>query len=206
MRRRSSGVHSAGGPLRVVVVGPPLDASGGIGRLMGYLRAALPDSSCDLRFLDTRGRSVSPWGSIIPVLKTCVALLLLRLVRRVDVIHINVSVGASTVRKAIVRIFCLGLPTVLHLHADDYEGFLAPLPTSVRSLTERFFRSVDVVIVLGAVWMRYVVESLHVPSERVRIVFNSVPEFSASAEGPKPAGREFRLLFLGRLGDRKGVP
>jgi hypothetical protein len=58
-------------PLRVVVVGPPLSASGGIGRVMHYTLSALAAQDFRLRVVDRRGLGSSPWSTFMPLLRTC---------------------------------------------------------------------------------------------------------------------------------------
>jgi glycosyltransferase involved in cell wall biosynthesis len=194
--------------LRVALITPPLDSSGGIGRLMSYVLGSLPDDRIAVRLLDPRGRSRRPALSIFPLARAWLALLLLGLARRVDVAHINLSSHGSSIRKPVMLWTCrlLRIPAILHLHASEYERFYATLPRPVKALLRRTFASADAVLVLGEHYRRYVCEELGVPPRKVRTLLNGCPG-PRTAGDPAPRGSDpLRILFLGRLGTRKGVP
>src|ERR1700689_3660982 len=75
------------GVVRIALVSPPLDASGGIGRLMSYVMTGLDLDQIRIRHIDSRGRSNSPILSALPLLRACVVLIVLRARRRVDLAH-----------------------------------------------------------------------------------------------------------------------
>ena len=192
---------------RVALITPPLDSSGGIGRLMSYVVATMPAEDVEIRLLDTRGRSRHPAASIFPLARAWLTLLALGLIRRVDVAHINLSSHGSSVRKPAMSWTCrlLRIPTVLHLHASEYPTFFEDLPRPAKSFLRSTFTSADVVVVLGQRWRDYVCRELGVAAERVTVLPNAAPgpdAVSALSREAKP----LRILFLGRLGRRKGVP
>lgn len=188
---------------RVVLVSPPLDASGGIGRVMSYALAALP-AGTPVRVLDSRGHGRHPALSLFPLLRVCATVAALGLAGAVDLAHVNLSSHGSTLRKVAVVAVCraVRLPVVLHLHASDYPGFFDRLPRAAQRAVRRMFRRAASVVVLSESWRAYVCGTLHVSPARVTVLPNAAPA------GPAPARRGGRpeLLFLGRLGERKGVP
>jgi glycosyltransferase involved in cell wall biosynthesis len=202
------------GPVRVVVVGPPLAASGGIGRVMSYALAALDQNGTSVRsgnevevqVLDTRGRRRSPWWALLPLLSSCAVLLARALRRTVDVVHVNMSSHGSALRKGVVVRVCRlgGLPVVLHLHASSFPEFFEPLPTWAQSWVRRTFALASTVLVLSHSWADYVRDELGVPPERVAVLPNATP---AGSRAPgRRSGEPLRVLMLGRLGPRKGTP
>jgi glycosyltransferase involved in cell wall biosynthesis len=198
------------GVVRIALVSPPLDASGGIGRLMSYVMTGLDLDQIRIRHIDSRGRSKSPILSALPLLRACVVLIVLRARRRVDLAHINLSYRGSTIRKCTIAwlSYAMRIPTVMHLHACEYEEFFDRLPTVLQRLICKTFQRADRVIVLGHVWERFLVDELHVPEERVTVLYNASP--GPVAPAPAKSGRfaheAVHLLFLGQLGTRKGVP
>jgi glycosyltransferase involved in cell wall biosynthesis len=195
-------------PLRVVVASPPLDASGGIGRVMSYALATIRPADAVVRVLDSRGHMPNPAYSLFPLLRVCVTLISLRLAHAVDVAHVNLSSHGSTLRKGAVVAVCrlAGIPVVLHLHACSYPEFFERLSMPAQQAVRRIFSSAASVVVLSNSWRRYVCDTLHVSPERVTVLPNAAP----GALGTKPVQRlatePARLVFLGRLGTRKGVP
>lgn len=193
---------------RVALITPPLDSSGGIGRLMSYVLADVPREDVAVRLLDPRGHNRRPILSIFPLARAWAVFVLLALTRRVDLAHINVSSHGSSIRKSVMSWTCrlLGVPVVLHLHASEYQRFFAKLPQPAKALLRRTFAGADTVIVLGEHYREYVCRELEVPAGNVTVLLNGCP---GPATPPSIQARErgpLRIAFLGRLGARKGVP
>ncbi len=194
-------------PLRVVVVGPPLTASGGIGRVMSYALEALGNADLQIRVLDTRGLNSSPWLSVLPLLRSCATLVWLAVRGRVDVAHVNISSHGSALRKGVVVRVChlARIPIVLHLHASSFPEFFAPLPQWAQRWVRSTFVRAARVIVLAQFWRRYATEVLGVPPDRVTVIPNATPGAAANISS-RFAGETMHLVFVGRLGERKGLP
>lgn len=196
-------------PLRVVLVSPPLDASGGIGRLMSYVLALLEPQQIEVHHIDSRGRSSRPILSLGPLLRVCAALVVAKARRNVDVVHINMSYRGSTIRKSVVAWTCrnLRIPVVLHLHTCEYEEFYGRLPPSLQRAARATFLRADHVVVLGRVWESFVVDVLRVPRQRVTVLYNAAPgPVETGIRRSRSVRDGIRLLFVGQLGGRKGVP
>jgi glycosyltransferase involved in cell wall biosynthesis len=194
--------------LRVVLVSPPFDASGGVGRLMSYVLETLSDQEVSTRHVDSRGRSSHPAWSVVPMLRTLLILSFLKARKRVDLVHINLSHGGSTIRKTAVASWCrlLRIPTVLHLHSYEYHDFYRDLSRTLQRVVRGVFLRADHVIVLGQIWADFLVQELGVPKDKLSILYNAAPGPSAPPLRNASDGSEVRLLFLGELGPRKGVP
>lgn len=194
--------------MRVVLITPPLDSSGGIGRLMSYVIAATPAEEIAIRHLDPRGRSLRPICSIFPLVRAWLELVLLGLARSVDVAHINVSSHGSSIRKPVMLWTCrlFRIPVVLHLHASQYPEFFDALPQLAKAFLRRTFSAADLVLVLGRRWQHYVCRELAVPTEKVAVLLNASPGPGVIQAQLARGSDPLRILFLGRLGRRKGVP
>lgn len=192
---------------RIALITPPLDSSGGIGRLMSYVLASMPLAGTKIRVLDPRGRSQRPILSVFPLTRAWVTLVALGLARRIDVAHINMSSHGSSVRKPIMLWTCrmLHIPVVLHLHASEYPEFFSTLPSLAKRFLRATFATADVVLVLGSHYREYVCNELAVPARKVKVLLNGSPGPDCA---PIPTRRTepMKILFLGRLGERKGVP
>jgi glycosyltransferase involved in cell wall biosynthesis len=193
---------------RVALITPPLDASGGIGRLMSYVVKTLPADDVAITLLDPRGHSTNPVLSIFPLVRTWLKLLALGLGRRIDVAHINLSSHGSSIRKPVLLWTCklLRVPVVLHLHASEYPEFFEALPRPAKAILRRTFSGATLVVVLGNRWRDYVQRELGVPAERVQVLLNAAPAPQRNAGSRARRSEPRHILFLGRLGARKGVP
>ena len=172
--------------------------------LIQWQAAQPPAHAARLRPLDSRGGS-SPLFSLWILLTALARILRGRIEGGLAGVHVNIGERLSFVRKGVIVIACraLGVPVVLHLHAQ-MKGFYDALPGPLQSLTRWVFSLPECVLVIGPQARRFVTEDLQVPPERVEIVINGVPEAAQQRRDPQP-GAVQRVLFLGRLSQPKGV-
>lgn len=193
---------------RVALITPPLESSGGIGRLMSYVVEATSTEEITIRLLDPRGKSRRPLLSVVPLARAWLELVALGLTRRVDVAHINMSSHGSSIRKPLMlwtSRLCR-VPVVLHLHASEYPEFFARLPRFPKALLRCTFSNADLVLVLGHRWRDFVCRELRVPADKVAILLNASPGPPVMPVPRARGSRPLKVLFLGRLGSRKGLP
>ena len=195
---------------RYIYIACPWTAKGGgMFKVADYLIQAqartAPTGAAELRPLDTRGGA----GALYSLWVLATALLGLirgRLSGQLVGVHVNMAERLSLFRKSalIVTSHVIGVPVVLHLHAAQLHHFYRTLPRPLQAMTRWIFSLPASCVVLGTTAQRFVIEELRVPSERVEIVINGVPE-------PVETRREIvtdgirRVLFLGNLSERKGV-
>lgn len=184
--------------MRVVVVGAPPGAAGGIGVLMDHLsKTTSPDS--ELLFLNSgavAGRRIQNFFST-----------LLRLSLNANdyqLAHLNLSVRGSTVRKTVIAqlLRLLRKPYVLHLHSGAYADYYEALPKLQKRVVRALFRRADRVIVLGSSWQESVSDLLGVKKEKISVIPNAVP----GPENLQSKATTGQILFAGRLSANKGVP
>jgi glycosyltransferase involved in cell wall biosynthesis len=192
-----------------VLVATPagLAGQGGIDRIMATLKAELARQArrdVDVRFRPTRG-SGHVLLSVFYMLGFCLQMTVGHLLRRCDVVHINLSSFGSTYRKIIIARWArlLGIPYVLHLHGSEYQTFWkgdrSPLANHIRTM----FENAGGIVVLGRAWADFVAKRAPAAARRIVIIPNATPAPSAAHVG---GGDKAHILFLGRLGKRKGVP
>jgi glycosyltransferase involved in cell wall biosynthesis len=194
--------------LDVLVTTPVgMTGQGGIDRIMASLkheldREARPDVRA--RFLPTRG--VGPVAiSALYLAIFCARMIAGRLFRRVDVVHINLASHGSTYRKLIIAACARmsNIPYVLHLHGAEYMTFWPQEETAFSRRIQTMFRSAARIVVLGRAWRDFVVRRVPEAEGRVAIVPNAAAVPAMPWEG---GGDKVHILFLGRIGKRKGVP
>jgi glycosyltransferase involved in cell wall biosynthesis len=178
---------------------------GGIDRLMDEIRrrrqAAAPD--LDVKFLTTRGPGhilLAPFYSAAAAL----ALIWYRLTRGRCLCHVNLASMGSTLRKLFFTWLAarLGHATVIHLHGAMFHDYTRSVGGFQRRQIQRMFREAQRIIVLGSFWRDFVVETFHLPGSRILVL----PNASAARPPRAPEAVPPEILFLGRLGERKGVP
>jgi glycosyltransferase involved in cell wall biosynthesis len=177
---------------------------GGIGRMMLYATTAFTGQAgapvCAT--LDARGRghvAWMPWHMLKAIGRIAFS--------RADLLHLNVAGRGSTLRKIVLSEVAArsGMPTIVHLHDYDYEKDLARRGPLVSWLVRRMFRRARRVVVLGLRDQASVTRLLGVAPDRVVRLANAVPDPGEPPERASGSG-PVRLLFLGHLDDRKGVP
>jgi glycosyltransferase involved in cell wall biosynthesis len=189
---------------RVAIAMPGGFEAGGIGRMMMYATAGWAGSAAAPRWwvVDGRGPGHLAW-SPLHLVKALAGLAW----HRPDLLHINVAGRGSTLRKLLMSELAgaLRIATIVHLHDYDYAADLARRPAWLRRRITAMFRRARRVIVLGERDRETVEGELGVPAARVVVLHNAVPD-----PGPPPDRRgragPTRLVFLGHLDDRKGVP
>ena len=191
-----------------VLVATPLGPGGrgGIDRIMDELRRELrvvQPEGVAVRFVTTRGPGHL---ALAPFYLGWAVLLLagLRLVHRVDVLHVNLSSHGSTVRKLVLcrAAQALGVPYVLHLHGSRFRQFHDTRGRWMAGQVAAMFEGAATTLVLGRAWREFLLQRVPGLAGRVRILPNAsrAPDRVDEPSGPPT------ILFLGRIGARKGVP
>jgi glycosyltransferase involved in cell wall biosynthesis len=177
---------------------------GGIGRLIGYVVDDARRRGADHAVRDTRGpswsavRSAGYFGSAI------LGLAADGLVARRRIHHIHFAGRGSTLRKLILAWVArtLGCRHILHLHDYDYAADYGRRPDWQKRRVRAMVTGADGVIVLGQRDRDTVVDVLGASPARVTILHNCVRDPGVE---PRIPGVKVRLLFLGKLSERKGV-
>lgn len=186
--------------IRVLVTTPlGRGGNGGIDRLMDLLRDEItccPPAEMEVRFAETRGA-----GSILLAPLVLVRFLACMALWRPHIVHVNLASRGSTYRKlriaALARVLHIG--TVIHLHGAQYREFWDKAPAGLSQAIARMFTNARRVVVLGEVWRDYVIHKA--PGAKVVVLPNAT---SRPTLPPVPSDGSTRLLFLGKLGARKG--
>jgi glycosyltransferase involved in cell wall biosynthesis len=206
-------LHASGRKARIILIACPwTPVGGGMFKIADYLlqagRRPGPADRATLLPLDTRGG-----GSAVASIGV-LSMALLRLVRgrlsgELAGVHVNMAERLSFVRKSAVVILCkaLGVPVVMHLHAAQLHHSFRAASRPVRAIVRWVFSLPESCVVLGQTSAQFVIDDLRVPPEKVDIVINGVPEPEVPRRDPAARrGLPQKLLFVGNLSDRKGVP
>lgn len=121
----------------------------------------------------------------------------------VGVVHIHMASRGSYSRKAfLVRLSkMLGAKVIVHLHGAEFQVFYSGESSlKKQSHIRASFNLADKIIVLSTQWQQWMNTIIDIPSKTC-VVYNAVPVLSL----PKKTEEKDIILFLGRLGKRKGV-
>ena len=123
--------------------------------------------------------------------------------RNTDIIHMHMSGNGSFYRKYLLHrmIKKFGMKDVIHLHASHFQTFYQNANTCVKKRIRRMLRECDRILVLGTYWKRVIIEIE--PDAKVEILRNAVKIPKETSSWNETT---YRLLYLGTLIERKGIP
>ena len=189
--------------LKIIMLGPSLAQQGG---MANYERLFLNNapSEVDICHITTHEE-----GSVFKkmlIFGKALLILFWSLIReRVDLAHIHVSERGSVYRKAVV-IFIFWLirkPVILHTHGAEFPIFYENLPSIIQHSIKWIFHKCQRLIVLSKSWKDFYTKTLGLPPEKVIVFYNPV---KLPQQVPnRTASEQVNLLFLGRIGQRKGA-
>lgn len=194
--------------VHVLVATPSgVTGQGGIDRIMGTLKGELErqrPGDVDVRFAPTRGRGPVAL-SLFYMIGFCFRMLAARVAGRLDVVHVNLASSGSTYRKLVITNCArlLGIPYVLHLHGAEYDQFWNERRFILDRWIRHMFEGAARIVVLGRAWRDFI--GARIPGAASRVVI--IPNASTTPTSPHTGGGDtVHILFLGHIGERKGVP
>lgn len=121
--------------------------------------------------------------------------------KKISVAHLHTAEKGSFYRKAILlRILKkFGIKVVLHHHAAEFEEFYASLNAKKRKFVNKTLELADMNIVLSKDLIKMITSKEE--KATVTALYNAVTVYDVNPYNYKGNG----ILFLGRLGERKGV-
>jgi len=123
----------------------------------------------------------------------------------IRIIHIHGSHGASVYRKlffVVVGKFFFGKKIIYHLHSSSFNEYYTKGNFIYKWLCRNLINLPDIVITLSPWWSAYVQKSFS--AKNVQIL-NNVIEEKNRGRANRSIEPPLKVLFLGRIGDRKGV-
>ncbi len=182
---------------------------------MGYFLRARGDIQDGLqyRIVDSRG----PWfigasplcvcGAAVYLAQAALALVVAGCSSRPCLAHVNITGRGSTIRKLILLTVAraFGVRYVLHLHDYDYAAYYRGQGAFFQRRIATAFRHAAMVLVLSRRDREVIAQLFDLPSERIAILHNAVPDPAAEVNRRRLPGEPCHLLFLGYLSERKGA-
>ena len=200
--------------IHVASVGPALCVNGGITRVIELIAAHVPGHIC-VRIIATFNRYTgdkeampaergSRLGQALVFLLAFVQTLIHALARG-TIFHVHFSGRGSLLRKGVLCVMLCSLRCryLMHSHAADTNLFSPWLPMACRRLILWGIGGAGRVIVLTQFWHDYYSSLLNFPAERVLLLPNPADLPKSIPDRSRRKG--LRVLFLGRVGIRKGA-
>ncbi|MHB1516457.1 MAG: glycosyltransferase family 4 protein [Acidiferrobacteraceae bacterium] len=190
---------------RIVMLGTRFDTKGGISSVVNVYRNAGLFARWPITYIPTH-RDSGIYGKILIFVVAYLRYLGLLLVRRVTLVHVLLSSGASVWRKWLfcVPVYVFRVPVILHLHGGDFDTFYERDSGALTKCIIRMtFSRATRVIVLSETWRCWVVRAGLARETDIVPIANpvQVPTDPTDFELREPG----TLLCLGRLGGPKGT-
>ncbi len=129
--------------------------------------------------------------------------LLIKSFGSVDIVHIHLASNMSFYRKLIIFIIAklCNIKTVVHLHGSEFKDFYNNSWSIQKELISYMYNKASAIIVLSESWRSFV--SSISSNENIHIIYNgaSIKKFQPKEKN----NTSITILFMGRLGNRKGV-
>jgi glycosyltransferase involved in cell wall biosynthesis len=193
-------------PMKQVVM-LSTSAPGGMAQVVENLRSTGLFERHQIRVISTHDQGNS-WKRLRLLIRAYAEFCSLLIGGHVSVVHAHVAMRGSFWRKSVflttARLF--RRPTIVHLHGSDFEPFYEnECGTMRRAIVRSIFRQARAVVVLSEKWRSYI--SKLEPRARVVVVHNFVdlPAIRASVEYSGVSRSDNTILFLGEIGQRKGI-
>lgn len=178
------------------------DAGGGIA---GYVDSLTGKFSSDfnVKRIVTMKKKYSFVDKVYRLVSALIQTIFILFSSNKKVAHIHTSARNSFLRKSIfVRLMKLfNVPVILHLHSPDFHVYFEQLSDKKKGAIREIFRMADRVIVLSNSWKEWYIDTIdkHEPL----VFYNGVEDHLAVDD--QISKRKNQILFLGRLGERKGT-
>ena len=189
---------------KILIISPSTNVKGGITTVIkGYL-----DSELSVKYIFFNV-STHQDGSFFVKLFTAIISLFVTLYhllsKKIDIVHIHGSDTTSSLRKyflfkIVERFDC---KVIYHFHGASFMEMYPEKNEWWKSRIKYLFKNVDLIICLSDSWADQI--KLIIPSAKTLVIENAVRLPSDYREGGHQDGNQIRLLFLGLIGERKGV-
>lgn len=184
---------------KVLMVGPGRTVMGGISTVVNlYYESGLADK-VNLKYISSMedGNKIKKlFVALRAYIQFC------NNIQNYDILHVHMAAQASFTRKAlfIKKAHKYGKRIIIHQHSADFDEFyFNQCSNEKRTKVKNIFAMADKIIVLSEKWSDFFGANI-CNSEKIHVLYNGVrlPGYI------KTDYSDHNLLFLGRLGNRKG--
>ncbi|MFZ5987264.1 MAG: glycosyltransferase family 4 protein [Bacillota bacterium] len=186
---------------KIYMIGPSFRTQGGISSVLCIYEANYKDS-LGMEFIPSYSghkRLKDIYYFVLCVLRV----LWICLWERSPVFHIHTASKGSYLRKSIIASICkvFNKTVIIHIHGAMFDKFLENSRPKKKQQIIKFLNKADKLVVLSESWRRYFFD--YVPARNIKVIYNPSSTYDEKLE--KKENVIPKILFMGRLGQRKGV-
>jgi glycosyltransferase involved in cell wall biosynthesis len=188
---------------KVVMIGPSLRQQGGMATVENLI---LNQSFENFKIEHVSSHAEGNVGlKLFIFLRALILLICKILFQDIDVIHSQLAEKGSVWRNVIFVLIatCFRKPSVIHAHGCEFHIFYRKLPNFLRAVVSYAFRQSCYFLALSESWRTFYIQECGLDPEQVLVLMNPI-ELPQELPG-RNCHCPVRILFLGRLGPRKGV-
>ena len=186
--------------VKLLMVGPGRKVMGGISTVVNSYYVLGLDQQVDLKYIASMQDGIKIKKLLVAMIaytKFC------KDIQYYDVVHVHMAAQASFTRKSffIKKARQAGKKIIIHQHAADFDiFFLKQCTENKREKIREVFGMADKIIVLSEEWANFFASYI-CERDKICIIHNGVvlPNYQ------KMDYEDHNVLFLGRLGQRKGI-
>lgn len=185
------------------MLGDSLTQSGGIATLENLILKYAPND-VEIEHIASHDQGSILYRGLVFTKALC--LLIWRLLsKKTDIVHIHISDGGSILRKSIIAVIVLIFrkPILMHAHGSVFHINYSKIPKWVQQIISKIFCQSKGWIALTSFWKDFYISNLGLDPKRVFILLN--PTELPSTLPSRPNSVKLKLVFLGRIGQRKGT-
>jgi glycosyltransferase involved in cell wall biosynthesis len=182
------------------MIGPNLNGQGGITSVVNtYIESEIFKKN-EIIYLSAHNEG-NLFNKIISFLSVLIRLPVYLINRNIKIVHIHSAKRISFYRKSIFVIFSklFRKKVIMHIHSAEFDIFYENL-SSIFKKYVRFILGLTTVLALSEEWEKKLKKITG--KDNVRFIYNPV---IIKKLNPKKKNRKINILFLGRLGKRKGT-
>ncbi len=180
----------------ILDIGPSLKDKGGMVTVMEQIENSRIKEQYNIKHISTYKNKRKVLYFIPAIFK----IFLYKIIYRIDLGHIHIASYGSFYRKSIIVniLKLLNVKIIIHMHGACFDKFYEK--SSKKEYITKILNKAEKIIVLSESWKAFF--SKIVPEEKIVVLYNAVslPEIKE-----KENKDTLNILFLGRLGERKGV-
>ena len=120
----------------------------------------------------------------------------------IEIIHIHGSSKGSFYRKYVLFKISkiINKKVIYHIHGSEYQIFYNNASSIIKSKIDYFINNSDSIIALSTEWQTYFLDNFN---QKNIFVLNNIVRYQKPFS--KNSHEKLQLLFLGRIGERKGI-
>jgi len=186
--------------MRVLMIGAGRDVRGGVSSVVNSYYEAGLDRLCDLTYLPTMQDGSKPKKLFVAALAR---LRFEKLIQNTDILHVHMSSDNSFYRKAVFirKARQEKKKIIIHMHGSTFDVFYKERCNEKQKQEVRdIFAIADKVIALSEDWKEFLAQYI-CDEDKIQVIYNAV-------RIPRQYEKDYtnrKMLFLGKLGQRKGT-